>query len=86
MSRNAHGGRQLSGTQIYICVQPIMGCTRKAGMDMGEDKNIIVEFWDFLKERKAWWLLPLLLLLAIASVLVVFAQSSAISTFTYAFL
>jgi len=55
-------------------------------MDMGEDKNIIVEFWDFLKERKAWWLLPLLLLLAIASVLVVFAQSSAISTFTYAFL
>lgn len=37
----------------------------------------------FLWERKAWWLLPLFILLIIVGALVLLAQSSVISAFIY---
>lgn len=49
-----------------------------------ENKNIIAEFWDFLKVRKKWWLLPIILMLVFVSVLIIFGQSSAVSPFVYA--
>lgn len=48
------------------------------------NKSILLEFWDFLKIRKKWWLLPIILLLAIVGILIIFSQSSAISPFIYA--
>ena len=44
---------------------------------------IIKEFWDFLKERKRYWLLPIVLILVILSLLIVFAQTSAVAPFIY---
>ena len=44
----------------------------------------MVEVWAFLRERKAWWLVPLIIMLVLAGVLVVFGQSSAVSPFIYA--
>jgi len=43
-----------------------------------------VETWMFLKVRKAWWLTPIIVMLILAGLLIVFAQSSAISPFIYA--
>lgn len=51
---------------------------------MGENKSLFGEFWDFLKVRKAWWLAPTVILLPIVGVLIIFAQSSALSPFIYA--
>lgn len=51
---------------------------------MGQNKSIIAELWNFLKTRKAWWLTPILVMLVLVGILIMFAQSSAVSPFIYA--
>ena len=51
---------------------------------MGNNKTILGEAWDFLKVRKKWWLLPIIILLVMAGMLIIFGQSSALSPFIYA--
>tara|TARA_B100000029_G_scaffold512563_1_gene609555 strand:- start:4989 stop:5138 length:150 start_codon:yes stop_codon:yes gene_type:complete len=41
------------------------------------------EFWDFLKERKKYWLIPILLILFIFGALIVLTQGSAVAPFIY---
>ena len=46
--------------------------------------SIVADLWNFMKVRKKWWLLPILLTLVIVGALVIFSQSSALSPFIYA--
>lgn len=48
------------------------------------NQSIISEFWEFLKIRKRYWLLPIVLVLLILGALVVFTESSAVAPFIYA--
>ena len=41
------------------------------------------EFWEFLKIRKKFWLLPILLVLVLFGGLIVLSQGSAIAPFIY---
>ena len=45
--------------------------------------GIILELWEFLKVRKKWWLLPILVSLLLVGVLLVFSESSAVAPFIY---
>ena len=45
--------------------------------------SIIFEFWQFLKVRKKWWLIPIVLSLLVLGVLIVFAEGSALSPWLY---
>lgn len=45
--------------------------------------EFINELWVFMRERRKFWLLPILLMLAIFGGLVVFTQGSAIAPFIY---
>jgi hypothetical protein len=45
--------------------------------------EFLAEFWAFLRERKKYWLLPVLLLLALFGGLVVLTQGSAVAPFIY---
>ena len=47
-------------------------------------QNLIIEFWEFLKHRKKYWLLPIVIVLLLMSALIVFTESSAIAPFIYA--
>jgi hypothetical protein len=51
---------------------------------MPKNKSLLLEVWDFLKVRKAWWLLPIVIVLVLVSVLIIFGQSSSLSPFIYA--
>jgi len=51
---------------------------------VGNNKTILGELWDFLKVRKKWWLLPIIILLILSGALIIFGQSSALSPFIYA--
>ena len=51
---------------------------------MNENKPLIIELWDFLKVRKAWWLTPIIIMLIFVGLLIIFGQSSALSPFIYA--
>jgi hypothetical protein len=42
------------------------------------------EFWEFLKVRKKFWLLPIVLVLFVLGAFIVFTESSAIAPFIYA--
>jgi hypothetical protein len=41
------------------------------------------DFWMFLKERKKFWLVPIILILLLLGVLVVFVGGSAAAPFIY---
>ena len=45
--------------------------------------DFLVELWDFLRTRKKFWLLPILLVLLIVGALLVVAQGSVIAPFIY---
>ena len=42
------------------------------------------ELWSYMKVRKKWWLLPLILVMLIMGALLVFAQGSVLAPFIYA--
>ena len=41
------------------------------------------ELWDFMKTRKRWWLLPIIIMLVLMGLLIVFTESSALAPFIY---
>jgi uncharacterized protein DUF5989 len=43
----------------------------------------LAEFWAFLRDRKKFWLLPILLVLLVFGGIVVLAQGSAVAPFIY---
>ena len=45
--------------------------------------GITRELWSFLKVRKKWWLLPIIVVLLLVGVLFVFAQGSVLAPFIY---
>jgi len=45
--------------------------------------SIIREFFDFLRERKKWWIAPIVLFLLVLGGLLVFAKGSALAPFIY---
>jgi hypothetical protein len=48
------------------------------------NQSIISEFWEFLKFRKRYWLLPIVLVLLLLGALIVFTETSAVAPFIYA--
>ena len=45
--------------------------------------GIMVEFWDFLKVRKKWWLAPIVLVLVLLGALIILSEGSAVAPFIY---
>ena len=45
--------------------------------------DFLKEFWEFLKERKKYWLLPIIIVLALFGALIVLSQGSAVAPFIY---
>jgi len=45
--------------------------------------SLLKEFWLFLRVRKKWWLLPIIVVMVLVGTLLVFAQGSALAPFIY---
>ena len=45
--------------------------------------QILSEFYEFMKERKKWWLGPIIIILMLLGALIVFAEGSALAPFIY---
>lgn len=45
--------------------------------------SIFNELWQFMRVRKKWWLLPMILLIVILGVILIFAQGSPLAPFIY---
>lgn len=46
-------------------------------------KDFFAELWAFMKARKKFWLLPIIIVLLLLGVLLVLAQGSAVAPFIY---
>ncbi len=47
-------------------------------------QSIITEMWEFLKVRKKFWLMPILIVMMLLSALIVFTETSVVAPFIYA--
>ena len=45
--------------------------------------SLMGELWAFMKERKKWWLLPVIVVMLVVGTLLVLAQGSALAPFIY---
>ncbi len=46
--------------------------------------ELLSELWGFMKVRKKFWLLPIIIILVLLGALIVFTESSAVAPFIYA--
>ena len=45
--------------------------------------EFVLELWAFMRERKKFWLLPIVLVLVLVGTLIVLTQGSAVAPFIY---
>ena len=46
--------------------------------------DFLADLWAFFKERKKWWLLPIICVALLFGIILVFGSSSAVAQFIYA--
>ena len=47
------------------------------------NSSIVRELWAFMRARKKFWLLPIIVVLVLVGALIVFAQGSVLAPFIY---
>ena len=45
--------------------------------------SLVREFWMFMRVRKKFWLLPIIIMMLLVGMLLVFAEGSALAPFIY---
>jgi len=45
--------------------------------------GLMGEFWLYMRERKKWWLLPVIVMMVALGSLLIFAKGSALAPFIY---
>lgn len=45
--------------------------------------RVLIEFMEFLRQEKKYWLMPMVVVFLLFGLLIVFAQSSAVAPFIY---
>lgn len=54
------------------------------GIRISRKAGILKEFWWFIRERKIWWMTPIVVILGILSVFIVVTEQSVVLPFIYA--
>jgi hypothetical protein len=71
---------------IESCVDQSRLRTCYGNFDIKQVKHVgdlITELWAFMKERKKYWMLPIIIVLMLFGSLLIFAQGSAVAPFIY---
>lgn len=54
----------------------------RTGVNMGK-LAIICELWEFMKIRKKWWLIPVIIFLVLLGAVIFLTSGSAVAPFIY---
>jgi hypothetical protein len=46
-------------------------------------KDILIDFWNYIRQNKKWWLVPLIIIIFLVGFLLVISGSSALGPFIY---
>ncbi len=64
--------------------QKINGLNKFVGFDIvWKMKDILIDFWKYLRQQKKWWLIPLIIIIFLVGFLLVAGGSSALAPFIY---
>jgi heme/copper-type cytochrome/quinol oxidase subunit 2 len=66
----------MNSTFILIVLLVVMAGVIWGAVRLRDRFEILGEFIDFLRERKLWWILPILIVFALAGLFVVFTTGS----------
>lgn len=47
------------------------------------NSGLMKELWAFMRERKKWWLMPIIVVMVLVGALLVFAKGSVLAPFIY---
>lgn len=89
LDRSGRGNRFTWRQTASILTGVVMGGLPDIHSDCGRSDSamsklpIVKEFWFFLRERKKWWLAPIVISLLLLGCLLIFAKSSALAPFIY---
>jgi hypothetical protein len=75
-----------SKTPIACPNHPVPPRILKTNSNQAEDKpmgEFFAELWNFMRERKKFWLLPIIVVLLFLGSLIVLTQGSAVAPFIY---
>ena len=45
--------------------------------------SIFADLWQFMRVRKKWWMMPILIVIILFGLLLIFAQNSVLAPFIY---
>ena len=76
---DAGPGGAIEGTPL---ADPILPFSDIVATMVGAEEGV-GELWGFMRERKKWWLLPVIIVMVVVGTLLVFAQGSALAPFIY---
>jgi hypothetical protein len=80
--RRAHRARDGGGNAVRDIADPPPR-PRPADFPYGGTMEFLRELWGFLRVRKKFWLLPIILVLLLFGVLVVLTSGTAVAPFIY---
>lgn len=70
----------LSANELYLRAESGQFCGTSIAMSRFA---IVKEFLEFLRERKKWWIAPIVIFLLVLGGLLIFAKGSALAPFIY---
>ena len=72
----------VGGPKKAVCTR--VWSTNCQGLSMANSSSIVPEIWAYMRVRRKWWLLPIIVVMVLVGALLVFAQGSVLAPFIYA--
>lgn len=69
---------------IVILLSLLIEKDPAGGWRISKKFTLLKEFWTFIKERKIWWMTPIIVILALLGVFIVLTEKSVVLPFIYA--
>jgi hypothetical protein len=81
--QRAFGEESVHQYMVWIVIVVVVTSLVWGAVKLRDRFEILGEFLVFLRERKMWWIMPLVIVFALVGLLVVITSQSAIGTFIY---
>ena len=69
---------------VVILASLLIEKNPEGGFRISRKFTLLKEFWTFIKERKLWWMTPIILILALLGIFIVLTEKSVVLPFIYA--
>ena len=72
------------GIVVLILLSLLVEKDPAGGFRFSRKFTLLREFWVFIKERKIWWMTPIIVILALLGIFIVLTEKSVVLPFIYA--